>query len=146
MADVERPGRVDRDEFDVHLSGILADVRIAVRRPALEHAGESGAPETVIEAEVDETGARDLGRDHPGTIAKALGQLFAQFTRVHLGALGQHQGGVGRDIAMGGIARRLGRDAPGLEPRRQRAFRHKAFYRRHNFPLEVFEKVHSFLA
>ena len=47
---------------------------------------------------------------------------------------------------MGGIARRLGRDAPGLEPRRQRAFRHEIFNRRDNFPLEAFEKVHSFLA
>ena len=55
--------------------------------------------------------------------AKLFGNRLGQLARLPAGVLGQHHGGVGRHVAVGGIARRLDLDARLVDAGRQHAGR-----------------------
>ena len=58
-----------------------------------------------------------------GGIASSFGLIsFGERARVCAGSLGEHHRGIGREVAVRGIARRLDRHVPAVEVRRQRAF------------------------
>ena len=109
VADVQRTGRVDADELDVHL---LAPVR-RQRAPAVvaalgEEPVEGAAVPGVVQEQVEEAGPGDLeavadagaGAGHPAR-ADGLGEL----ARRAPGALGRDQRRVGRDVAVLGARR-----------------------------------------
>ena len=63
MADVQRPGRVGRDELDDH--ALAGPRRVAAEGVALlDDRGEAAGDERRVEPEVDEARARDLGITH----------------------------------------------------------------------------------
>ena len=121
MTDMHRPGRIGRDVFDVD-AAFRAHHRIAVSGSRAENRSELRAPEPVVEPQVDETGSGNLGgRDIRGT-REPVGVMFGEVARFHAGRLGQHHRRVGRDVAVGRIARWLDR-----EPGRVRAGPDHAF-------------------
>ena len=121
VADVQRTGRVGRDELDVHgptLPHIASPVALASREHRLEDAGELRCSEKKI----DEPGAGDFdladqtlrelqGRDQP--LGDRPGLLLER--------LGEGEREVGGDVAVRGVARPLELDRGGgqghLQPR-----------------------------
>ena len=64
-------------------------------------------PEGVGEPDVDEAGAGDIDLDDVGVGAKRFGDGLGERARVLAGGFGQHHGGVGGEVAVAGVARRL---------------------------------------
>ena len=109
MADVHRAGGVGGDVLDVDLLA-LADVGAAEIGALLERGAEDGVPGGVGEAEVEEAGTGDLGRDDLGVVLEGVGELGRDLARILAERLCDDHRGVGREIAMRGIARRLDDD------------------------------------
>jgi hypothetical protein len=113
VADVQRAGRVGRDEFDDHMmagAGIAAAVGLALLQDGARHRLLGG----VGQAQVDEARTRDLGRGD-----QALGlriglqggdQAGGQLARIGLQRLGQLHRDIAGDVAVGRVARALERD------------------------------------
>ena len=106
VADVQRAGRVGRDEFDLHL--LLATGRRAAESRAF---GQHGAHDIDlgprIEGEIDEagTGHFRLGNQHRNRQFRQ--QLVGNFARILLQRLGQLHGQVGRPVAVRRVTRAL---------------------------------------
>ena len=122
MRNMQRPGRVGRDVLDIHLLA-AAHLRIAVGDPFLQAVAQPLAPEGVADLEVDEAWPRHRAIDHVRIGLEAREQRLGDVARLLARGLGQHHGGVGRDVAMRRIARRLGRDRGEIQRRRQLARR-----------------------
>jgi hypothetical protein len=69
-----------------------------------------------------------LMKPGPATLAEATSSSFD--SSIGLGGLREHHRGVGREIAVAGVARRLDRDVLAVETRRQRARRGQRVERR----------------
>ncbi len=110
VADMQRPGRVRRDVFDVDFLA-ASHCRIAIGRTGLQDLGESGMPEIVAESQIDETRPGDVGTGHCRVFAQGIGEKLRELPRVLAGRLGEHHRGVGRDVAVSGIPRRFDRDS-----------------------------------
>ena len=120
MAHVHRPGRVGRDVLDI--DPLARTHRRATIGAALR--GDGGyltAPGRVGQLEVDEAGTGNIGRDDIGIVEKMRHHPLGQSARVGAGGLGQHHRGVGREVAVRGIAGRLDGYAGAGRLRRQRA-------------------------
>ena len=122
MRDVQRPGRIGRDVLDIDLRA-LAHLRIAIGDARLQALAQPLAPEGVGDLEIDEARPRDGAVDHVGIGLEAHQQRLGDVARLLARGLGQHHGGVGRDVAMRRIARRLGGDGGEIERGRQFAGR-----------------------
>ena len=120
MAHVQRPGRVGRDIFDVDPLA-LADRRAAVGVAFAEDRAKLVAPGIGRELEVDEARPRHLDRGDRGKRLQLGRDQPGERARVGARRLGQHHRRIGRKVAVRGVARRLDRDRPPLEPGRQRA-------------------------
>ena len=120
MGNVQRSGRVGRDIFDIDRPA-AAGIRGAITAPGGQHVGNARLPETVGDLQIDEAGSGDLHAGHLVHIGKPLGQALGDCARRQARGLGQHHGGVGRDIAMACLARRLRRHPRCIEPGRQAA-------------------------
>ncbi len=110
VADMHGAGRVGRDIFDIDrfpAAQIGAAVIGALGGDGAQHL----VPDGVGETEVDEAGTGDLHRGHIGVVLEMLDQRRSDFARVLAQRLGDDHGGIGTQIAMGGIARRLDHDA-----------------------------------
>ena len=124
MADMHRSGRIGRDVFDVDL-GAAADA--AVIGPLAQHRPQRLRPSGGLQCQVDEAGTGDIDLGDQGVGAEPLGDLLGEIARLRLCLFRKHHGGVGRHVAMGGIARRLdhhAREIDALGPagfRRERA-------------------------
>jgi hypothetical protein len=75
------------------------------------------------QAQVDKARPGDLGALHQIELLQLRHQRRRQSARIGARRLGQHHGGIGRQIAMGHIARRLHRHGGAVEARGQRARR-----------------------
>jgi hypothetical protein len=110
MADMHRPGRVGGDIFDIGLpSG--ANLRTAIIRAGCEHRLQSSVPEPVRKAQVDEAGTGDLNGRDIAIAPESCRDLLCQRARIFPDRLRQDHRGIGRQIAMGRVARRLDGDA-----------------------------------
>ena len=118
MADMHRAGRVGADEFDVDLAP-LPHVRAAVAGPLKQRRADDALPFGGCKAQVQKARPRHLGRGDARIGGKAGGQRIGDVAGLLAGGLGQHHGGVGGHVAMGGIARRLDRDCGGIKARGQ---------------------------
>ena len=120
MGDVQRPGRIGRDIFDIHPPP-RPDGRGSVIRAGGQHIGDPGLPIAVGQAQVDESRSGDL---HPGDIgqpAQPFGELVGEQPRRHVRGFGQHHGRIGRQIPMACLPRRLDGDPGGIEASRNLA-------------------------
>jgi hypothetical protein len=102
VANVQRPGGVSGDEFHLHLSASAA--LITSESIALgENVGYHRALRAAREIEVDKTGPGDF---HFGDMARGRQRrddLLGQLARRQAGGLGQCQGDIGGQIAVGFI-------------------------------------------
>ncbi|MDT4870268.1 hypothetical protein FQZ97_1053400 [compost metagenome] len=114
MADMHRPGRIGRDIFDIDAL-LVAVAGAAIFGAARQKVGQMLLPERILELEVDEAWACNLGLDHVGVLGELGDQPLSQRARVLPGRFRQHHRRVGREIAMGGVARRLDGDAGEVE-------------------------------
>ena len=141
VADMQRPGRVGRAELDVDRPA-APDLAAAIVRPGGEHGRHLPLPESRAQAEVDEAGG---GHRHARDLAFALqrgrqlaGQRHGRLAR----GLGQDQGGIGRGLAVAGVARRIDGDAVQLELGRQAALRLQRCHGRVDQRQKLAERVH----
>ncbi len=117
VAHMHRPGGVGGDVFHVHrLAGALPAAAEAV---GVEQGGSQDLVQHMgFQPEIDEARPGDLHLHH-ARIAREIGDdQFGERARVHPRFLGQHHGGVGGEIAMRAVARRLDDDAAHIEPGR----------------------------
>ena len=110
MADMHRSGRIGRDVFDVDL-GAVAERAFAVGRAFAQHREQFARPDLGLQGEIDEAGPGDLDGSHQIVGAQFFRDFIGEFARLCLRVLGEHHRGIGRHVAMGGIARRLDHDA-----------------------------------
>ncbi len=121
MAHMHRSGRIGRDEFDIDAGAAPlggAAIIVAQRGDGRQFA----QPDIRLEADVDETGPRDIGRNNVRIAGQMRHDLVRQRARIALCLLGQHHRGIGGQIAMRRIARRLDRDIAAIAIGRQIAF------------------------
>ena len=139
---VQRAGRVGRDVFDVDLLA-RAHLRIAIGDPLLQALAQPLAPEGVGDLEVDEARTGDGTVDHVGVGFQAGQQRLGDVARLLARGLGQHHGGVGGDVAVRRIARRLGGDGGKIELFRQFAGRLHGAERAFDLADEMAVGVHA---
>ena len=122
MADMHRPGRICRHVFDVHL-GSRADRASAVSVALTQNGPQRVRPGLRLEREIDEARTGDL--DHGDQIVRAQfrSDQFGEVARFGLGFLRQHHRGIGRHIAVRGVARRLHHDLRKIDIRRPSTLR-----------------------
>ncbi len=114
VTDVERAGGIGGDVLDVD-PPLLPDRGIPIGLAGAQDLLEAGVPEAVDEAQIEKSGARHFGGGDVTLPAQALRQARCQFAGILAGGFRQHHGGVGGEIAVGGIARRLDGDAREIE-------------------------------
>ena len=141
VADMHRPGGVGRDVLDVdrtarHLSA-PERLALAERRP------DHRMIDVRREPQVDEAGAGHARLDDAGIGAQFACQRLAERLGVLPGLLRQHQGGVGGQIPVRGVARRLDHDPRQVEALRQQAGAGERFERLAHARLEEGEDVHG---
>ena len=141
VPDVQRSGGVGRDVLDIdRLAGAKPGIAIGGAGP--QHLGEPRVPEPRGRSQVDEARPRRLGVGDRFVGADAPRQFLGDVARLALGRVGEHQGGVGRHLAMGRIARRLDRDRVQIGRFRQQAGPHHILYRIFNKISEITEIIH----
>ncbi len=145
VPDMKRPGRIDRDIFDIDLAA-HTHRRIAIGSARAQNLGKPRVPERIREPQVEEARSRDFGRRNIGQALEPRLQQFGERPRRHLRALRQHHRRVGRKIAVRRIARRLDRDTLDLEPLRQLALAHQLRDRGPHQPLEMRKEIHHVVA
>ena len=118
---MHRPGRIGRDVFDIDLLR-RADRALAVGRALAQHGAQFIGPGRRLQGQIDEAGSGDVDRGDQRVSAQFFGDLLGKIARLGLGLLGKHHGGVGRHVAMRGIARRLDHDAGEIDAGRPAAF------------------------
>ena len=120
MAHMHGAGRVGRDIFDID-DAALAQCGSTIVRPAFGNQGKLCAPSIIGQAQIDKTRPCDINGRHILYRAQFCSQRLGQRARVHARRLRQHHGGIGRQIAMAGIARRLDRQIAAVHTRLQHA-------------------------
>ena len=121
MADMHRPGRIGRDIFDI-------DRHAARRYRSLPYCAPSC---TALRSASIHAAGLSVRLMKPGPATSTLatrssarslsGDRFGKLARLAAGILGEHHGGIGRDVAMRRIARRLDRHARLIDAGRQHA-------------------------
>ena len=120
MAHVHRPGRVGRHIFDIDPL-VAADRRQAIVVALAQDRPEFVAPGIGGQPEIDESRPGDLDRGHRRERFQLGLDRFGERARVGSGGLGKHHRGVGREVAVRRIARRLDRHAAAIQAVGQRA-------------------------
>ena len=117
---MKRPGGIGGNELDVDRHA-AANRRIAVGGAGPQDVGEAPVPQVDVEAQVDESGPRHFGPGDTLQPLQAPGQEPGEVAGLHAGRLGQHHGGVGGDVAVPRLARRLHADPRAVEALREAA-------------------------
>ena len=120
MAHMHRPGGIGADVFDIDHAA-RAQPRAAIVGPKDGNRAQFAQPDFGLKPQVDEARPGHLGTHHLRQRGQQRGLCLGQRARVHAGRLGQHHRGIGGDIAMRGITRRLHRHGAHVEPIGQRA-------------------------
>jgi len=118
MADMHRSGRIRRHIFDIDLLA-LAQGRIAVSDTSLQQIPQAVGPIEIDQAQIEKARTGHLHLGHRRQTAQLGGQQIGQGARRHAGLLAQHHRGIGGDVAMTDVARRLGGDLGHIKAGRQ---------------------------
>ncbi len=110
-ADVDRSGRVGRDELQVDLLVQLGGVAVLVGGG--QHVGDDDALRGGLDAQVHEARAGDLGGGDTVGRGQRGGQPAGQLARIDADLLGELQREVGRVVAVLEVAGALDRDGIG---------------------------------
>ena len=121
MAHMHGTGGIGRDIFDVH-GRARAEIGPAIVGGLGMDRRQFRPPGRVGQGQVDEAGAGDAGYLHLIQRLQLGHDRVGQRARIGAGGLGQHHRGVGGQVAMAGIARRLHRHRLAVEAGGQRAF------------------------
>ena len=140
MAHMHRTGGVGADELDVDL-GIRPKVGPPEFGAGLQGRPDHALPDHRRQAQVQETGARDLGRADAG-VGQARGQAVGDLARLHAGGLGQHHRGIGGHVAMRRVAGRFDRDIGGIQACGQLSCGGHLVQRLDDDAAQIGEKVH----
>ena len=124
MPHVHRPRRVGRDILDVD-GDALAQPRPAIVAALGQDRPQLVAPDVAGQRDVEEARPRDLGARHLGQPREVLREAGGDQARVRLRRLREDQRGVGREIAVRRVARRLDRHCARVEPGGQVAVAHQ---------------------
>jgi hypothetical protein len=108
--------------FHVHPAA-ATEIAAAVVGTVGEHGAQRADPGRGLQGEIDEARPRHLGLGHQRLGGELLGERLGERPRLQAGVLGQHHGGVGRHVAVRGLARRLDHDARLVDAGRQHARR-----------------------
>ena len=108
-ADMDRPGRVGRDELQVDLVSGLG-VGVAVGVAGVDDVVDDDALRRRVQAQIDETGSGHLRRGDAVGPGQRLGQPSGQLARVDADLLAELQRQVAGVIAVLGVARPLDGD------------------------------------
>mgnify|MGYP000367858465 CR=1 FL=1 len=114
MADMHRAGRIGRHIFDIDLVA-LAERRTAKIRSFADDGRQQALPIFGRQTDIDEARTGDANLCDIRILLQLLADDVGQRARVRAKALGKHHGGIGRGIAMAGIARRLDDDTAEIE-------------------------------
>ena len=104
VADVQRAGRIGRDELDLHRS-CATELRAPVVLPVNQHGTDDIDLGPRIEREIDEPGPGKLGLGDQRRHRQLGQQLAGNFARVLLQRLGQLHRQIGREVAVRRVAR-----------------------------------------
>ena len=99
--------------------------RAAIGLAVTQHRRQLGLPDAGLQADVEEPRPRDFGGLHVRQLRQRPGDAGRNIARLLPRRLSQHHRGVGREVAMRRIARRLDRHAARVEPGRQFAAGYK---------------------
>ena len=103
---MHRSGRIGRDIFDIDFfTG--ADAAAAIGIALAQNGTQRIRPDMCLQGQIDEAGTGDVDGGDQVVRAEPDRDLLGKIAWFCLGILGQHHRGVGRHVAMGGIARRL---------------------------------------
>ncbi len=100
-------------------------------------------PDRSGDRQVDEAGSGDVHTDHVVEGRKECGDPVGEIARLHPRVLRQHHGGVGGEVAMGRVTRRLDHDAVERCLRQDDAFRGESGHGRAHMLGEDCEDVHA---
>ena len=106
MAHMHRAGRIGGDIFDIDRPPV-AQRRAAIVVALGGDRQQFAAPRIGRQAQIDKARTGDFGGVDVGFTLQMLDDLLRQRARIGLGLLGQHHRGIGRQIAVRGIARRF---------------------------------------
>ena len=145
MTHMQRPGGIGRNIFHVDLR-TAADGRIAVCRSGFQYFRQAVPPEAASQPHIDKTGPGDFRTLDLVNRFKACGKPLRQIPRFHPGWFGQDHRGIGRDIAMGWVARRFHTGPFGIQTVRQFAGLRHFSQNVAKFGLKVSKDIHDVLA
>ncbi len=128
----------------LHVHGLpLADGASPKRITLLQHHAQDARPKCTGECQVDESGAGDLDLLNVRIGGDERHDALGQRGRGKLRGLGQHHGGVGRQIPMGWVLGRLKRDALYARILRHDAVMLELLDGRQNVAVKPCENVHG---
>ena len=139
VADVQRPRGIRGDELHHHLPA-GADRGATVAAAAVDHSREFSLIGGGCEKEIDESGSRNLDAGHEFAGRQRRDDRLRQVARLAFRRLGELQRDVGREVAVGRVARALDDDASG-RPCRTQFFRQGAQSVLHELFYQVFQGV-----
>ncbi len=142
MADMQGSGRVGRAELDIDRPA-LPQRAPAVAFTRGEDGGDLPLPESGHHGQIHEAGRRRLGAGDLAAPRQQACQLLGERQRRTAGGLRQHEGGVGRGLAMRRVARRLDRDPGEIEVGGQRTAPLQLGERAANEFQKLAERVHA---
>ena len=124
MADMHRTGRVGGHVFDIDLCTV-ADGAVPILPSSMQNGAQRLDPGGRLERQIDEARARHLDLVDKGVGPQAIADCISKLARLLAGILGQHHGGIGRHVAVIGIARRLDYHTRLVDAGRQHPGRHQ---------------------
>ena len=147
MPDMHGSGRIGAHVLDIDRSAPASRAR-AVPVALNEDGSKNLLVNLRLQNDIDEPRPGDLDLEHARRAREIGGQGLSEGARSGAGRLyltRVDHGGVGRKIAMRGVARRLDDEAVEIEIARQFAGGGPLFEHRRNVRLEIRKNVHSFV-
>ena len=118
---MHRPGRIGRNVFDIDLFGRTGRA-LAVGLALAQHRAKFLRPRRRLQGQIDEAGTGDIDRGDEIIGAQLFRDPVGEVARLGLCLLGEHHRGIGRHVAVRGVARRLDHDARKINARGPIAF------------------------
>ena len=128
---MHRPGRIGRDVFDIDLGSLTPIALRRKRRPRAERCASASARPPASSVRLIKPGPATSTTAIKIVRAQFRSDQFGEVARFGLGFFRQHHRGIGRHIAMRGVARRLDHDPRKIDVRRPSTLRRERTHRRH---------------
>ena len=120
----------------------LADVALAEVRPREDRGTQRIPPDSGVEGQVDEARARHFDRGDLGALAEFCREPLGEVAGLQTGLLGEDHRGIGGEVAMARLPRRLHHDPREIRRIGKNARRRKGFHGRLDMRGEDGENVH----